>query len=108
MTLCLPCEVVSEIFRHVHCHRSPLKCPKPKFWTPWSQVTLASELVEMVQDGHTCQTVRCAALPPSNAEIAAVDKWDKDKLSAKSLLTQKIPDSTLMCVHNKRTVKPDG
>ena len=43
--------------------------------------------------------------PLSDAEIAAVDKWDKDELSAKSLLTQKIPNSTLMHVHNKRTVK---
>ena len=43
--------------------------------------------------------------PPSDAAIAAVDKWDKVELSAKSLLTQKIPDSTLMRVHNKRTVK---
>ena len=42
--------------------------------------------------------------PPSDAEVAAVDKWDKDKCSAKSLLTQKIPDLTLMHVHNKRTV----
>ena len=32
--------------------------------------------------------------PPSDADIAAVDKWDKDERSAKSLLTQKIPDST--------------
>ena len=43
--------------------------------------------------------------PPSDAEIAAVDKWDKDELSAKSLLTQKIPNSTLMHVHNKWTIK---
>src|ERR1700678_291035 len=43
--------------------------------------------------------------PPSDGEIAAVDKWDKDERSAKSLLTQKIPDSTLMRVYNKRTVK---
>ena len=42
--------------------------------------------------------------PPSDAEIAAIDKWDKDERSAKSLLTKKIPDSTLMHVHNKRTV----
>jgi hypothetical protein len=45
---------------------------------------------------------------PSDAETAAVDQWDKDERSAKSLLTQKIPDSTLMHIHNKRTVKEDG
>ena len=43
--------------------------------------------------------------PPSDSDVAAVDKWDKDERSAKSLLTQKIPDSTLMRIHNKRTVQ---
>ena len=42
--------------------------------------------------------------PPSDMEIAAIDKWDKDKRSAKSLLTQKIPNSALMHIHNKHTV----
>ena len=31
-------------------------------------------------------------------------QWDKEERSAKSLLTQKIPDSTLMRIHTKRTV----
>ena len=31
-------------------------------------------------------------------------QWDKDERSAKSLLTQKIPDSTLMRIHTKKTV----
>ena len=43
--------------------------------------------------------------PPSDTQLAAAEKWDKDELSAKSLLTQKIPDSTLMHIHMKRTVK---
>jgi hypothetical protein len=43
--------------------------------------------------------------PPSDAELAAVTQWEKDERSAKSLLTQKIPDSTLMRVHTKRTVQ---
>ena len=42
---------------------------------------------------------------PSDTEIAAVEKWDKDERSAKSLLTHKIPDSTLMRVHTKHTVR---
>jgi len=38
-------------------------------------------------------------------ELAVAQKqWDKDELSAKSLLTQKIPDSTLMRIHTKKTV----
>ncbi len=32
-------------------------------------------------------------------------RWDKDELSAKSLLTQKIPDSTLMRIHAKTLVR---
>ncbi|KAJ3492715.1 hypothetical protein NLJ89_g11176 [Agrocybe chaxingu] len=32
-------------------------------------------------------------------------QWLKDERSAKSLLTQKIPDSTLMRIHSKTTVK---
>ena len=42
---------------------------------------------------------------PSTTDLAMAEKWDKDELSAKSLLTQKIPDSTLMRVHNKRSVQ---
>ncbi|KAF5329633.1 hypothetical protein D9619_009265 [Psilocybe cf. subviscida] len=42
---------------------------------------------------------------PTAAEIAAQQKWDKEELSAKYMLTQKIPDSTLMRVHAKRTVR---
>ena len=38
-------------------------------------------------------------------ETTEADKWDKDKKSAKSLLTQKIPDSTLMRIHTKKSVK---
>jgi hypothetical protein len=41
---------------------------------------------------------------PTAEEKAAHKLWDKDEMSAKSLLTQKIPDSTLMCVHGKPTV----
>ena len=38
-------------------------------------------------------------------ELAVVQKqWDKDELSAKSLLTQKIPNSTLMRIYVKKTV----
>ena len=32
-------------------------------------------------------------------------QWDKNERSAKSLLTQKIPDSTLMRIHSRKTVK---
>ena len=45
--------------------------------------------------------------PALTAEALALaqKQWDKDELSAKSLLTQKIPDSTLMRVHTKKTVR---
>ena len=39
-------------------------------------------------------------------ELALAQKqWDKDELSAKSLLTQKMPDLTLMHIHTKKTVR---
>ena len=41
----------------------------------------------------------------TTVDPAAVDQWDKDERSAKSLLTQKIPDSTLMRIHGKKSVK---
>jgi hypothetical protein len=38
-------------------------------------------------------------------DTVLIDQWDRNERSAKSLLTQKISDSTLMCVHTRRTVK---
>ena len=41
---------------------------------------------------------------PDTELAASQSQWDKDERSAKSLLTQKIPDSTLMHIHTKKTV----
>ena len=41
---------------------------------------------------------------PAADLVKSQDQWDKDERSAKSLLTQKIPDSTLMRIHTKKTV----
>jgi len=43
--------------------------------------------------------------PAMDAKIAEETQWVKNERSAKSLLTQKIPDGTLMCIHTKTTVK---
>jgi len=45
------------------------------------------------------------AAPSAEDLAAAISQWDKDERSAKSLLTQKIPDSALMRIRNKKTVK---
>jgi len=45
------------------------------------------------------------AAPSAEDLAAAINQWDKDKWSAKSLLTQKIPDSALMHIQNKKSVK---
>ena len=45
------------------------------------------------------------AAPSAEDLAAAINQWDKDEQSAKSLLTQKIPDSALMHIQNKKTVK---
>jgi hypothetical protein len=55
-------------------------------------------------DGSSPRPIPASDAPTSN-EIISMSQWDKDERSAKSLLTQKIPDSTLMRVHTKRTVK---
>ena len=57
--------------------------------------------------GHFNGTSTCPALsnPPKTAETAAKTQWEKNERSAKSLLTQKISDSTLMRVHLKTTVR---
>ena len=39
------------------------------------------------------------------AEIAMKSQWDKNKRSVKALLTQRLPDSTVMEIHLKKTVK---
>ena len=72
------------------------------FWSHFDGTGSRSSVVAITvteEDG----TVTMAS--PSDAGIAAVEKSDKDKCSAKSLLTQKIPDSTLMHVHTKHTVR---
>jgi len=53
------------------------------------------------------ETTAAPTLTTPSAEdlAAAANQWDKDEWSVKSLLTQKIPDSALMCIRNKKTVK---
>ena len=47
-----------------------------------------------------------APVAPSPEDIAAaISQWDKDEWLTKSLLTQKIPNSALMCIWNKKTIK---
>lgn len=41
----------------------------------------------------------------SAENLAAQLQWNKNERLAKPLLTQKIPDSTLMCIHSKKTIK---
>ena len=45
---------------------------------------------------------------PADKLTALQRQWDKDEHSAKSLLTQKLPDSTLMRIHTKRTFLKGG
>ena len=59
----------------------------------------------------TCPVAVDIIVTASNGTTATVNNtsarewWDKDEQSTKSLLTQKTPDSTLMCIHTKWTVK---
>src|SRR5271169_5112119 len=58
-------------------------------------------------DGSSIRPIAISVTAPDGTitvDTTAVDQWDKDERSAKSLLTQKIPDSTLMRVYAKQTV----
>jgi len=57
--------------------------------------------------GHFDGTTPVPSLsnPVTSKETAAKSQWEKDERSAKSLLTQKLPDSMLMKVHMKLTVQ---
>jgi len=52
----------------------------------------------------TTETTATQSVASSAEELAAVAQWDKDERSAKSLLIQKIPDSVLMKLWNKKSV----
>ena len=54
-------------------------------------------------DGTT--PVPTLSTPPTMKETTAKTQWEKDEQSAKSLLTQKLPDSTVMKIHMKATVQ---
>ena len=45
------------------------------------------------------------AAPSAEDLAAAISQWDKDERLAKLLLTQKIPDSALMRIRNKKSIK---
>ena len=54
-----------------------------------------------------CPVALSVTAPDENTSIdtTPANQWDKDEHSAKSLLSQKIPDSTLMHICSKTTVK---
>ena len=54
-------------------------------------------------DGTT--PVPTLSTPPTTKETTAKTQWEKDERSAKLLLIQKLPDSTLMKIHMKVTVQ---
>jgi len=56
-------------------------------------------------DGTVSRPTAADPAAPTTTETAAIAQWDKDERSAKSLLTQKLPDSTVVMVHGKVTVR---
>lgn len=56
-------------------------------------------------DGTVSRPIAVNPAAPTATETAAIAQWDKDERSAKSLLTQKLPDSTVVMVHGKVTVR---
>jgi hypothetical protein len=56
-------------------------------------------------DGMTSTPTFVDAANPTAAETSVKAQWNKDERSAKSLLMQKLPDSTVMMVHGKVMVR---
>ncbi len=56
-------------------------------------------------DGSEPCPTAANAEEPTAEETTKINQWKKEERSAKSLLTQKLPDSALMRVHTKPTVK---
>ena len=56
-------------------------------------------------DGTVSKPMATNPATPTTAETTAIAQWEKDERSAKSLLTQKLPDSTVVMVHGKATVR---
>ena len=56
-------------------------------------------------DGTVSRPTAANPATPTATETAAIAQWDKDKRSAKSLLMQKLPDSTVVLIHAKTSVK---
>ena len=68
-------------------------------------ITPKPEDLPVKQPLHQLLMLLIPAAPSAEDLAAAISQWDKDERSAKSLLTQKIPDSALMRIRNKKTVK---
>jgi hypothetical protein len=56
-------------------------------------------------DGMVGRPTAADPAAPTATEMTAIAQWDKDERSAKSLLTQKLPDSTVVLIHGKVLVK---
>ena len=56
-------------------------------------------------DGSSVPPVFADVSAPTAAETVAKAQWDKDERSARSLLMQRLLDSTVVLIHGKKTVK---
>ena len=56
-------------------------------------------------DGSVSWPEAADSSSPMAVETTAISQWDKDERSARSLLMQKLPDSTVVLVYEKKTVR---
>jgi gag-polypeptide of LTR copia-type len=78
-------------------------------WTAFSmrfQDTVEAKGLWGYFDGMTTQPA--ISTPPTADEEEALAKWVKEDCTAKALLTHRIPDSTLICIHGKTSLKERG
>jgi hypothetical protein len=50
-------------------------------------------------------TQLAVSTPPAAGEEEALAQWTKENRTAKTLLTHRIPNSTLICIHAKASLK---
>jgi hypothetical protein len=55
-------------------------------------------------DGSVSCPIAADATPMAK-ETVAMGQWNKNERLARSLLTQKLPDSTVVLIHEKKTVR---
>lgn len=80
-----------------------------EYWVHFNDSTLCpvlpSTLVAPAPPASSSSLTTPAPITPTTSFVEEIAQWDKDEQSARALLTQQIPDSTLIHVQKLKTVQ---